>query len=166
MRSLMEMMEVHRDLRERFARHRDFVVGLEFARALKVLIDFEQALKRHMEDEEKHILPLYESRVGHVPGGDPRFFYLEHANLLRNLETLKESLRRLALNPDAGRRQAHEFLHEEGLFLQLLEHHDLRERNILYPSLDRVLSEEERKALLEACERPEPPSSAAPGPAR
>lgn len=153
-RSLLELVEVHRDLAERFARHRDLVVGLEFGRALEALAEFETALRRHMEDEERLLLPLYESRVGRVPGGDPQFFYLEHANLLRNLETLSESLRRLAANPRAGRRQAHEFLHQEGLFLHLMEHHDRREQSFLYPQLDRVLTEEERRGLLEACAAP------------
>jgi hypothetical protein len=34
---------------------------------------------------------------------------------------------------------------------RLLEHHDLRKENILYPVLDRVTDEEERKELLQEC---------------
>src|SRR5581483_2938060 len=154
MRSLMEMMEVHADLFERFAVHRDHVVGLEFSRALDALQDFERWLRGHMEIEERHILPVYERRVGAVTGGDPQFFYLEHRNILRNLETAKEELRRLAADPSAGRRQAHEFIAAESMLLHLLQHHDLRERNVLYPKLDEVLSPDERRALLDSCGRP------------
>ena len=153
MRSLMEMMDVHRDLSERLAVHRDHVVGLEWDRALEALESFERELRRHMDAEERHILPLYEKRVGAVTGGDPQFFYLEHKNILRNLETAKDELRKLAADPKAGRRQAHEFLDHEGMLLHLLEHHDLREKNVLYPKLDEVLSPDERRALLEACGR-------------
>jgi iron-sulfur cluster repair protein YtfE (RIC family) len=151
MRSLLEMMEVHADLHESFAVHRDYVVGLEFGRALEALERFEADLRSHMAIEEQHILPLYERRVGHVLGGDPQFFYLEHKNILRNLETAKDDLRRLSTDPKAGRRQAHEFLDREGMLLHLLQHHDLREKNVLYPKLDEALSPEERKAVLDAC---------------
>lgn len=151
MRSVQKMMEFHAGLHELFAVHRDHVVGLEFAAALDALERFERELRSHMELEEKHILPLYEARVGHVLGGDPQFFYLEHKNLLRNLETAKTELRALAADPKAGRRQAHEFLEHESLFLGLLRHHDLREKNVLYPKLDEALSPDEREALLKAC---------------
>lgn len=147
-------MDVHGDLREKLARHRDLVVGLEFARAAEALEEFERDLRRHMQAEEEHILPLYAARVGHVTGGDPEFFTLEHKNLLKNLEAAKELARGLAANPRAGRREAHEFLHKQEILLHLLEHHDLREKNILYPLLDRTLSAEEREAVLAACGLP------------
>lgn len=156
MRSLLEMMDVHADLHEAFAVHRDYVVGLEFRRALEELERFERELKLHMDDEERHVLPLYEARVGHVTGGDPQFFHLEHRNLLRNIETAKEELRKIIANPAAGRRQAHEFLDHESLLLHLLQHHDARERNTLYPKLDEALTPQEREALLAACGRKRP----------
>jgi hemerythrin-like domain-containing protein len=157
-------MDVHAGLRELFDLHRDHVVGLEFGRALEALGTFERELRRHMEDEERHILPLYEERVGHVPGGDPQFFHLEHRNILRNLETAREALGKLAADPRAGRRQAHQLLHQEDLLMHLLEHHDLRERNILYPCLDRAVSAAEREEILARCGRTAPPP--VPGPAR
>ena len=106
MRSVLEMMDVHAGLHELFAVHRDHVVGLEFSLALAALGRFETELRRHMSIEEEHILPLYVARVGHVLGGDPQFFYLEHENILRNLETAKGDLRRLIADPKAGRRLA------------------------------------------------------------
>ena len=151
MRSVQELLTAHAGLHEQFAVHRDFVVGLEFGRALEELERFERELRSHMELEEKHVIPLYEARVGAVTGGDPEFFRLEHKNLLRNLDTAKAELRRLSEDPRAGRRQAHEALHGQSLFIHLLQHHDLRERNVLYPRLDEALSPEERLALLRAC---------------
>lgn len=151
MRSLLEMMDVHRDLFELFAVHRDHVVGLEWDRALEALERFEGELRAHMTAEETHILPVYEKRVGAVTGGDPQFFYLEHRNILRSLAAAKEDLRRISADPKAGRRQAHEFLAAESMLLHLLQHHDLREKNVLYPKLDDALRPEEREALLDAC---------------
>jgi hemerythrin-like domain-containing protein len=150
-RSVLELMDVHAGLDETFAVHRDHVVGLEFAKALEVLESFERDLRAHMDIEERFVLPLYSARVGKVTGGDPEFFTLEHRNILRNLETAKDALRRLAADPGAGRRQAHEFLDQEWMLRHLIEHHDLRERNTLYPLLDQALSAEEGEDLLTRC---------------
>jgi hypothetical protein len=37
---------------------------------------------------------------------------------------------------------------EQALFKHLVEHHDLREQNILYPALDEMTDEAERRDLL------------------
>lgn len=150
-RSLLDLMDVHSRIDELFDVHRDRVVELRFSEALSALERFEAALLEHMTDEDEAVLPLYVERVGHVVGGDPEFFRLEHKNLKRNLSSIKEALRELAADPRAGVREAHRFLETEHLFLHLLEHHSLREKNILYPCLDRALSEEERGALLRRC---------------
>jgi len=149
--SLTRLLAVHDELRGRFAVHRDFVVGLEFGRALQELEAFERDLRVHMDAEQAFVLPLYRERVGKVTGGDPEFFSLEHRNILRNLDAAKESLRKLAADPKSGRRQAHEFLDQEWMLHHLLEHHDLREKNTLYPLLDEALSESEREELLARC---------------
>lgn len=151
MKSFLELLDVHAALRERFATHRDFIVGLEFGRALEELETFERELREHMALEETVLLPLYRERAGRVLGGDPDFFTLEHRNILRNLESAKDSLRRLAGDPASGRRQAHEFLDQEWMLHHLIEHHDLREKNTLYPTLDEVLSEQEREDVLARC---------------
>lgn len=148
MSSLLALCDVHAGLRELLARHRDLIVGLEWRAALEALALFERELRAHMDFEERRVLPLYAERVGHVPGGDPEFFRLEHRNLLKNLDEAEEALRSLAADPKAGRRQAHEFLEKESMVLHLLEHHDLREKNILYPKLDAALTAEERSELL------------------
>ena len=151
MSSFLDLLGVHGRLREQLAVHRDYVVGLEFGRALEELEAFERELRAHMDDEERLILPVYRERVGAVRGGDAEMFSLEHRNILRNLETAKEALRRLAATSGAGRRQAHEFLDAEGMLLHLIEHHDLREKNILYPKLDEALTPEERASILSRC---------------
>ena len=151
MKSLLEFMEVHACIDELFEKHRDRVVELRFAAALEALEAFEHELLRHMQDQEEVILPLYEARVGAVPGGSPELFRLEHRNLVRNLATIKQALQALVADPSAGPREAHRFLAKGHLFFQLLEHHSQREKNILYPRLDAALSEEERQMILRNC---------------
>ena len=148
MATLLKLLDIHADLHEKLAVHRDFVVGLEFPRALEELERFEADLRAHMDAEERHILPLYRKRLPPVPGGDPELFSLEHQNILRNLASAKEALRKVIATPGAGRRQAHQFLDAEWMLLHLLEHHDAREKNVLYPRLDAILTEEERTQVL------------------
>lgn len=149
--SLQPLMDVHEDLHELWDGHRDLVVLRRFADALRVLDAFGRALRLHMRDEERRVFPLYEQRVVPVPGGDPQFFRLEHRNLLRNLALLRRRLRALALTRSRDVRRAHQFLQSESLFLQILEHHDRRERNILYPQLEKNLSRQEATDLLRQC---------------
>jgi iron-sulfur cluster repair protein YtfE (RIC family) len=157
--SLLSLCDVHVGLKELLALHRDLVVGLEWRKALEALGRFAGELRAHMDFEERRILPLYAQRVGPAPGGDPEFFRLEHRNLLKNLEDVKGALAALVGDPKAGRRQAHELLEKESMLLHLLEHHDLREKNILYPRLDSVVTEEERAALLREGLFAQPPSA-------
>ncbi len=153
MTSLLTLLDVHADLQEKFAVHRDFVVGLEFPRALEELERFERELRSHMEAEEEFILPLYREKLPPVTGGGAELFSVEHQNILRNLATVKDALRKVIATPGAGRRQAHRLIDEEWMLLHLLEHHDTRERNVLYPRLDAALTEEERARILEAVSR-------------
>ena len=42
-------------------------------------------------------------------------------------------------------------LDEEAMFKRLCDHHDMRERNIFFPALDRVTDETERLELINRC---------------
>lgn len=115
--------------------------------ALERLQEFERELLSHMRQEEELLLPIYQ-RAGRIAGGPVEFFTGEHKKMLLFLDRFKETLRQLEDQPpDLTRRIIHLF-DEEALFKHLVEHHDQRERNILYPTLDRVTSEHERHALL------------------
>lgn len=49
------------------------------------------------------------------------------------------------------KRQTLKLFDEEAMFNLLVEHHDSREQNILYLTLDRVTSEMEKQDLLARC---------------
>ena len=153
MKSLLTLLDVHANLKERLAVHGDCLVGLEFERALEELDRFERELRAHMDAEERHILPLYRVLLPRVPGGDPDLFTLEHKNILRSLATAKEALRKVIGTPGAGRREARELLDGEWMLRHLIDHHDSREKNVLYPRLDAALSDKERARVLEAVSR-------------
>jgi hypothetical protein len=53
-------------------------------------------------------------------------------------------------NGDLARRVIRLF-DEEATFKSLCDHHDMRERNIFFPALDRVTGEAERRELIGRC---------------
>jgi hypothetical protein len=67
------------------------------------------------------------------------------------LVVFKQTLSSLKHNPDGRKRGILWLLDRQATFKNLMEHHDLREANILYPALDRVTSEAERREILARC---------------
>ena len=100
--------------------------------------------------EEDLLLPVY-VRAGRIQGGPIEFYTGEHKKMLKFLVRFTERLDELKHNPANLTRAIIELFDEEAQFKQLMQHHDMRERNILYPTLDRVTSEEERRQLLHRC---------------
>ena len=76
-------------------------------------------------------------------------FTSEHRKMLWFLERFAGKLRRLDSRTPGLAREIIALFDDEAQFKHLVMHHDLREHNILYPTLDRVASEEERRAMLD-----------------
>jgi hemerythrin-like domain-containing protein len=104
-----------------------------------------------MTHEEELLIPVYAERAGAIPGGAPALFFAEHAKMLQLLEQFRQQLGLLMERPPHLKRQALQLLDREYMFKHLVEHHDLREQNILYPTLDQVTTEAERRELLARC---------------
>jgi hemerythrin-like domain-containing protein len=102
-----------------------------------------------MRFEEEQLLPVY-ARAGRVPGGPEELFTGEHRKLLEFLGRIRELLRIAAAEPtgSARNRAVLAVFDEETSFKNLLHHHDARERNILYPMLDKVATDSEKTELL------------------
>jgi hypothetical protein len=102
-----------------------------------------------MRMEERHVFPLYAARVKDPgPGGGAEVFVAEHRNLIRNLDGISKGFAALGRKRRPGARDLQLFLESEHLFIQILDHHDRRERNLLYPRLEGALAADERAALL------------------
>lgn len=111
---------------------------------------FERRIKRHIKEEETLLLPLY-ARAGRVPGGDAQLFIGEHQRIVEFIDRLKKLIPLEQGFGGSADRTAIEILYQEAMFRWLLEHHDEREKQILYPTLDRVTSESERTRVLRKC---------------
>ena len=145
--SFLSLLEAHEWLDEHFLLHQEALLAWDLPLALELLEEVEEGQREHIRVEEEILLPVY-ARAGSIPGGKPEFYVNEHRKMLAILDGFKETLPRLIdEGPEETRRQIIEMFDQGYWFKRLLEHHDKREENILYPALDRVTSEEERKTL-------------------
>lgn len=143
------LAQYHRDLGRLFRGHQIALVEHEFGEAIRRLDRFEAALHLHAREEETHILPAFALTVGTRPGASVEMFEAEH----RKIESLLARVHgEVAMLPqERSPEQLLEVLEHEARLKGLLEHHFLREENLLFPELDRVLPERDRDRLLRSC---------------
>ncbi len=141
----------HRRLDNLFLQHQEAVLVGDWEGAASKLAEFQALLRRHIKVEEGALLPIYGERVGEVPGGSATVFLLEHRRIEQLLRQVEERLRELARSPTRRGTIAH--LDFEKMFKDYLEHHDLRERNLLYPKCRQVFSAPEQAAARDFWER-------------
>lgn len=148
--SFLDLLEIHEHLNETLLLHQEALLALDLELAFARLKQFESELRAHMRIEEDLLLPIY-ARAGRIQGGPVEFYTGEHKRMLEFLQRFTEKLEQLMRNPKNVKRGIIELFDEQAQFKQLMQHHDMREQSILYPTLDRVTSEEERRALLVKC---------------
>ena len=150
-KSFLSLLGTHEWLDEHFLLHQEALLAGDLVLALELLKKADEGQREHIRVEEELLLPVYE-RAGHIPGGDPQFYVNEHRKMLAILDGFKGILPRLIeKSPGERRREIIELFDQGYWFKRLLEHHDNREENILYPTLDRVTNEEKRRELLALC---------------
>lgn len=149
--SSLSLLETHEWLDEHFLLHQEALLAGDLPLALELLETVEEGQRESIRVEEELLLPVYE-RAGRIPGGDTRFYLNERRKMLTILDGFIEILPRLTEDGPANARREIIGLFDQGYwFKRLLEHHDNREENILYPVLDQITGEAERRALLEEC---------------
>lgn len=121
------------------------------AGAAAQLARFTAMLMPHLLIEEELLMPIYTARARPIVGASPQVFHAEHKKIRADLDELARRTEEL-VTCDAGSckatlRQYLALLDREYLFKDYLKHHDLRERNALYPELDRITPPDEKAAL-------------------
>jgi len=159
----MSLLDIHRSIDEIYREHLMALISLEWEKASGLLQEFQRKISQHAQDEEAFLRSIYVPRAGKIPGGDPELFFAEHRRMLDFVRWLQEDLQSIpghlsgqeGLDPDARREalaRVIAILEREFRLKHLLEHHDLRERNILYPVMDRITTPEEKACILGSLE--------------
>lgn len=146
--SFLALLEVHTHLNQLFLLHQEAVLRLDVADARETLDVYEREIREHISFEEVELFPIYE-RAEPIAGGGIDLLRREHEKLLRYIGGMRKSLDTLRPRNSGGPSRIIDLLEFEAKYKGLLMHHDLRERNIFYPALDGLASEEEAKNLLE-----------------
>lgn len=114
-------------------KHRDF----PGARAL--FYEFHSGLIRHIAWEEELLFPRFEERTGMRDTGPTAVMRMEHRQVKGFLEQIRNQLA-------AGDAQTDE---QEGGLKAVLTEHNQKEEAVLYPWMDRSLTETEVREILE-----------------
>jgi hemerythrin-like domain-containing protein len=139
------MMGLHDGLAERFFAHQRALLDRDFAAAAGLLRQYRSELFAHAEDEERLVLPRYE-QLGGDPDAPVRLFLGEHKNLRAFVDEFVQRTAALCEQPEDRALLA--LLDRQATFKNLVLHHDLRERNVLYPFLQARLAVAEQEAIL------------------
>jgi iron-sulfur cluster repair protein YtfE (RIC family) len=141
------LLKEHADIGHLFDNHQRALLLRDIDVALASLATFSETLERHIAYEEKTVLPLYAAKGGETEGGTLKIFQAEHRKLLDTAAKLTKHTGALYGSRDMlGSILA--LLDEEAGFKGLLNHHSLREKNLLFPRLDaRTTATERRKVL-------------------
>ncbi|MBE9538874.1 MAG: hemerythrin domain-containing protein [Proteobacteria bacterium] len=129
------MQENHRECDELFAAAEEAVVDCDWEAAAVRWRDFSNALNHHITDrEEGQLFPALEAVNG--PMGPTMVMRGEHEQMRVLMTQLDEAL--------AGKDQRH-FLGLAETLMMLMQQHNMKEENILYPMMDQCIPNEAAK---------------------
>lgn len=104
----------------------------------KLFAEFNSGLQRHIVWEEEILFPAFEKRTGMKSEGPTAVMRIEHFQIKGFMEKINQLLQK----QDNRTGDA-----EEGL-IRVLTSHNQKEETVLYPWIDRSISEEERKKMI------------------
>lgn len=112
----------------------------DVAKAKEAFAAFKFGLQRHIVWEEDVLFPKWEENSGMAEGGPTQVMRSEHRMIGDCLEAIHQKVQ--AQDPESDR--------DEQLLLDILKSHNMKEERILYPSIDQVISDQERVELYQA----------------
>lgn len=140
------MMGLHEQLDHELFVHQQALLDRDHVRAEAALATYAGHLSAHMQDEEALVLPRYAALGGDGTDAPVRLFTGEHDKLRGFLAEFAERVAALVAAPDD--RRLLELFDRQAVFKNLLLHHDLRERRMLYPFLGGRLAMGEQGEVL------------------
>ncbi|HMU31349.1 MAG TPA: hemerythrin domain-containing protein [Nitrospira sp.] len=112
----------------------------DMAKAKEAFVEFKFGLQRHIVWEEDVLFPKWEENSGMAEGGPTQVMRTEHRIIGECLEAIHQKVQ--ASNPDSNL--------EEQRLVDVLKSHNMKEERILYPSIDQVITDQERAELYQA----------------
>lgn len=112
--------------------------GSDAVQARRSFLDFKTGLENHMRWEEDILFLLFEEKTGLRGWGPTEKMRAEHDEIRQMLTVFEEMMTNNHACTDI----------QQDALLTLLSTHSIKEENALYPLLDKLLTPEERQAVL------------------
>ena len=133
MSSIAELMaDDHRACDDEFAAIEQAVKKGDWTSAATTLRAFHDAMERHLTAEESTLFPAFETATG-MSMGPTRVMRMEHVQIRSLLDDLRAAVEVADLASFRGQAET---------LLILMQQHNLKEENILYPMCDQHLAGE------------------------
>ncbi len=120
----------HKHCDELFADAEAAVAARDWERAGPLVADFQKELETHFRTEEEVLFPAFEASTGMV-GGPTQMMRFEHAQMRDLMDQMQVAL---------SGRHGDNFAGAAETLLILMQQHNMKEENILYPMCDRSLA--------------------------
>jgi regulator of cell morphogenesis and NO signaling len=139
MQSITDYFEKDHDRLDKLFKKFQELKGSDFESAKNNFREFKFGLQRHIVWEEDILFPLFERKTGIVDQGPTVVMRMEHRQIGASLEAIHQKVKDGKLPDDT----------EETALLSILQRHNIKEENVLYPGIDKLLSAEERQTVFE-----------------
>lgn len=114
----------------------------DFQKAKEAFVQFKFGLQRHIIWEEDILFPSFEQKTGMRDGGPTAVMRMEHREIRDALETIHAKVAGNDPNSDEA----------EQRLVAVLTQHNIKEEEILYPAVDRLLTDQEKEAVFRRME--------------
>jgi regulator of cell morphogenesis and NO signaling len=138
MKPITEFMEQDHDRLDGLFKNFQAVKARDLAQAKQFFSEFKRSLQRHIVWEEEFLFPRFEERAGMSEGGPTAVMRLEHRRIKELLEGIHDRV-------DTGNMDTGEYEQE---LKDVLLVHNTKEEAVLYPAIDRCVSEKEAAELI------------------
>lgn len=127
----------HRECDGFFVSAENAVVKNNWEDAQRFFQQFQAAMEQHLQQEEQILFPAFEQRSGNSMG-PTQMMRMEHIPMRELLQVMQTSL---------VERNRQQYLGRSETLLTLMQQHNVKEENVLYPMSDRLLQGEQADIL-------------------
>ncbi len=139
MTTILEFMSIDHDKLDNKIKMYSAEKLVDIEQAESIFLFFKNELERHIIWEEDILFPVFEKKTGIKDGGPTSVMRMEHIQIKNHLQEIKIKLHAKKIqNP----------CKEEVALFKMLETHNQKEENILYPGIDNLTSEQEKEQLI------------------
>lgn len=131
------LTHIHRECDTFFVDAENAVVKNNWDEARHLFHQFRTTMEQHLHNEERVLFPAFEQRSG-MNMGPTQMMRMEHIPMRDLLQAMETSL---------AERNRQRYLGQSETLLTLMQQHNIKEENILYPMADRLLQGEQESML-------------------